>query len=49
MQDEYVMIIAHTYNSVTAMLQSLDWANLRERRKITRLSFFYDIIIAIWI
>ena len=34
----------NTYNSVTAMLQSLDWANLRERRKNTRLSFFHDIV-----
>ena len=33
-----------TYSSVTTMLESLNWATLREHRKIARLSFFHNIV-----
>ena len=40
MQDGYV---AHN-SSVTTMIESLNWATLREHHKIARLSFFHGIV-----
>ena len=33
-----------TYSSVTTMIESLNWVTLRERRKISTLSSFHDIV-----